>query len=235
MKTMTEKKVYQGHLSQEDHHCVQLVPLFNQLAPEELRQIEQLVYHRTFAKGETVISPDAEAQLTIVAQGQLKIYQLSVTGREQLLRVIEPGSYEGENALFGAVNENLFGQSLTELRVCFIRQKDFHDLLLKHPELSLRFLEINAQKSKETQQQAQFLMMEEVEERLAYYLWQLIKAENSNYVTLPMKMKDLADFIGTSPETLSRKFKSLERKGFIEREGKMIKLLDLEKFEDEYA
>lgn len=229
---MTE---YHAHLNHDEHHCVQLVPLFNQLSPEELAQVEQIVHHKKFEKGEMIINPSADPQLTILAHGLLKMYQLSASGKEQLLRVVEPGGYEGENALFGAINENLFGESLTDSTVCFLRQKDFRDLLLKYPELSLRFLEINAQKSSQTQQQAQFLMMEDVESRIANYLLQLAKVADSNFVTLPMKMKDLAAFVGTTPETISRKFKILEEKKLIERQGKIVKILNIEELEDNYA
>lgn len=84
------------------------------------------------------------------------------------------------------------------------------------------------------QYQAQFLMMEDVESRIANYLLQLVKVVDSNSVMIPMKMKDLATFIGTT-QTISRKFKILEEKGFIERRGKIIKILDIDSLEDDYA
>ena len=50
--------------------------------------------------------------------------------------------------------------------------------------------------------------MERVEERLAHYLLQI--SANQSSITLFMKMKDLALYLGTTPETLSRKLKYLE-------------------------
>lgn len=222
-------------LNHEEHHCVTLVPLFNALSPAEIAQVEQIVRHRTFEKGETVISPFNDPQLTIVAQGALKIYQLSLNGKEQLLRVIGPGEYAGEEALFGAVNENLYGETISKSTICYLKQTDFRKLLLDYPKLSLRLLEINAQKSMQTQQQTNFLMMDDIESRLANYLLQLATVAGSDQVELPMKMKDLAAFIGTTPETLSRKFKLLEEDGYITRQGRNIKLLDKDGLEDDYA
>lgn len=214
------------------HRCVTLVPLFNHLGEADLAKIDQLVAHRTYQKGEQVILPDQDPQLTIVARGQLKMYQLSASGKEQLLRVVEPGGYEGENALFGAANENLFGEALAETTVCFLRHQDFSQLLLQYPQLSLKLLEINAKKAAATEHQAQFLVMEAVENRLAAYLLDLAKATNSETFTLPMKMKELAAFIGTTPETISRKFKNFEAAGWLKRQGREIQLLDLEALED---
>lgn len=77
--------------------------------------------------------------------------------------------------------------------------------------------------------------MEDVSRRLVNYLMDLSKSYKSNLIKLPMKSKDLATFIGTTPETLSRKLKLLESKGLIERENKIIKILDYERLEDEYS
>lgn len=222
-------------LSKEEHHCVSLVPLFSALSQEELSEVEQVVHHKVFKKGNLVISPEQSPQLTIVARGGLKMYQLSANGKEQLLRVIEPGGYEGENALFGAINENLFGETLEDTTVCFLKREDFKKFLMQNPALSLKLLEINAKKSEQIEQQASFLMMETVESRLANYLLQLAKASHNTEIELPMKMKDLANFVGTTPETLSRKFKLLEQEGLIKRKGKQIKILNFEELEDTYA
>lgn len=215
-----------------NHLCVSLVPLFNHLNIEDQKKINELVTHHLVEKGELVFSPDEEAQLIIVARGNMKVYQLSVTGKEQLLRVVEPGRYEGENQLFGADNNTLFGEALEQTEVCVLRQSDFQKLLLKYPQITLKLLEINAEKSLKLEQQTQFLVMEKVEERLATYLINLSKVKEENCVVLPMKMKELAAFLGTTPETLSRKFKLLEKEGFIRRDKKTIIILDHNKLEN---
>lgn len=215
-----------------DHRCVTLVPLFNHLNDQEQAQIDQLVQHRQLNKGEVIISPTNEAQLVIVARGNLKVYQLSATGREQLLRVTEPGGYEGESQLFGAVNENLFAEALQKTEVCLLKQSDFQQLLLQYPKLSLKLLEINAEKMRNVEQQTKFLLMEKVEERLAKYLLDLQKAADSPNVVIPMRMKELATYLGTTPETLSRKFKLLELENLIQRKNSQVTILDRNGLED---
>lgn len=219
----------------QEHHCITQVPLFSQLAPEELAKVEQVVQHQSFQKGELVLSPVQAPRLVIVAKGALKIYRLSASGKEQLLRVIEPGGYEGEAALFGVVNENMFGEVIKDSVVCFVKSEAFKELLMNNPALSLKLLEINAQKAEQTEQQAAYLVMESIENRLAHYLLQLAKATESLNFVLPMKMKDLANFLGTTPETLSRKFKGFEMAQCIERQGKKIYLLDPMALEAHYT
>lgn len=87
-------------------------------------------------------------------------------------------------------------------------------------------------KNAKVEEQTQFLTMEKIEERLATYLLDLAKAEESSQVKIPMKIKELAAFLGTTPETLSRKLKSLERAQLIKREKQTIQLLDYEGLEE---
>ena len=47
--------------------------------------------------------------------------------------------------------------------------------------------------------------------------------------TLPMSQKDLASYLGTTPETISRKLSSLEDEGYIKQlPRRRIRILDLD-------
>lgn len=215
-----------------EHLCVTLVPLFNDLDLDDQKKINEIAEHVIVDKGETIFSPYSDPELIIVAKGNMKVYQLSSNGKEQLLRVVEPGGYEGENQLFGAKNDILFGEALEKTELCVLRQEDFQNILLEHPQLSLKLLEINARKSVSAEQQAQFLMMEKVEERLATYLINLSKSQNSLTFKLPLLMKELAAFLGTTPETLSRKFKLLEDERYLSRNNGIITIINEDALED---
>lgn len=216
-------------LFMKEHHCVSIVPLFNHLTEEEQDKIESLVIHRHFRKGETVWQPGQDPLLIIVAKGSMKVYILSGTGREQLLRLLMPGSYEGANALLGAHVQDLFIDALTDTEACLLRKRDFTNLLEKTPKLAMKLLEINAQRMADTESQTRFLMMEKVETRLSAYLYDLflLHKENRN-LEIPMKMKDLSAYLGTTPETLSRKLRLLEEEHIISRKGRKIHIEDKE-------
>ena len=215
-----------------DHLCVTVVPLFNHLSLEEQRLINQVAFHNVFEKGEQIITPDSEDCLAIVARGSMKVYQLSSNGKEQLLRIVEPGGYEGENRLFGANSHHLFAEALQQTDICMIRRTDFQALLQQLPPLGRKLLMFSAKKMTILEQQSQFLMMERVEERLATYLMNLAKAEGGPHLTLPMRKKELATFLGTTPETLSRKFKLLAEKNYLTINRQQVTLLDIDGLEE---
>ncbi|PNY19846.1 Crp/Fnr family transcriptional regulator [Streptococcus parauberis] len=215
-----------------DHHmCVTLVPLFNHLSVEEQAEINKLAGHKHYQKNETIFQP-GDDQLDIVARGSIKVYQLSANGKEQLLRVVEPGGYEGENQLFGIENETLFAEALEDTEICTISKQAFNQVMLKNPKIAIKLFELSAQKMVQLEKQSQLLSMERVEERLANYLLDLAKVTETDQVTLPMKMKDIAQFLGTTPETLSRKFSLFESLGYISRTGKIVTILDLDGLQD---
>lgn len=113
----------------KEHHCTSIVPLFNHLSEEEQDKIESLVIHCHFNKGETVWQPGDEPLLIIVASGSMKVYMIAGNGREQLLRLLTPGSYEGANALLGARAQDLFIDTLEATDACLLRKSDFTALL----------------------------------------------------------------------------------------------------------
>ena len=213
----------------KEHHCTSIVPLFNHLSEEEQDKIESLVIHRHFNKGETVWQPGDDPLLIIVASGSMKVYMIAGNGREQLLRLLTPGSYEGSNALLGARAQDLFIDTLEATDACLLRKSNFTALLEKTPKLALKLLEINAQRMADTENQTCFLMMERVETRLSAYLLSLsLLSGGAADLEIPMKMKDLSAYLGTTPETLSRKLHLLEETNLISRKGKKIHITDRE-------
>lgn len=207
------------------HLCVRLVPLFNQLPLANQRQIESLLVHHHYQRGEVILAPGDEGRMVIVEDGQVKLYQLNEEGEEQVLEVMHTGDYVGERWLYGAENEATFAVVQKPAALCTISYEDFTKLLAEYPELATRLLQLTMDKVQELTTQNQYLMMEAVEERLWAYLNRQATLRGRSRFTLPMKMKDLATYLGTTLETLSRKFKNLQAAGKIDRDRRVVSIL----------
>lgn len=230
---MTKDTIYQirpkeGH----DHVCAEIVPIFSHLNHDELLKISKLIHHQHFNKDALLMTPDAP-KLLIVNTGKLKIYQLGANGREQLLRVIGAGEFEGEGALFGVDQPNLYAQALSDGTACLIYREDFQKLLLTYPTIGLKLLEESAEKIASLEKQTAFLSSDSIRSRLVSYLLDLAAADDSSRVVIPMKLKELANFIGTTPETLSRTLKKLGEDHLIAYQRKEIQLLDKNRLREE--
>ncbi|KRN28245.1 transcription regulator [Lactobacillus selangorensis] len=207
--------------------CVRKVPVFRSLEVDDQQQIAALVKDRDFPKGTLVYEAGAAADsLLIVSQGRLKIYQLAENGKEQLLRILAPGDFDGEYALFTHDRHTTYAEAAADTSVCRIYQADFQELLLRTPQLALNIMAELAKRITQLETQTTRTTTEDVANRLFLYLKDAAKQQAANPFHLPLTQKDLATYLGTTPETVSRRLKELEQMGVIVRLPKrQIKLL----------
>lgn len=219
------------------HHghaeCVRLVPIFNHLEDSQMDMIAESAKTLHLKKGEMLFRAGEEDDtLYIINSGKVSIYRLADSGKEQLVRILNPGDFTGEVAIFqpGSVHEN-YAEALQNTSICLIKRVDLQKYLLEYPQISLKILSEVTMRLKDSEKQTTQVAIENVESRLISFLAQCVEKESSNSPTimLPMSKKDLASYLGTTPETISRKFTSLEQHGLIEQlPKKKIKILDLD-------
>lgn len=206
--------------------CVLNVPIFNQLSLQELEEIAKVSVQKSYRKKELIFrAGEPSEQLFIIHKGRVKIYRLSVTGKEQLIRILEAGDFMGELALFSQAESSCYAEALEETEVCLFYKKDIQELIVKYPSISLKLLEELSDRLNETEKLFEEVNVEDVEQRTASYLINLAANQGTRFssepikITLPVSKQDLASYIGTSRETLSRKLSTFQRKGWIRQSG----------------
>lgn len=220
-----------GDTHQCQHHidmkqlCISKVPIFNHLTAEEMVKILELSVSNRYEKGEIIYHPDDHSQnLFIIHKGKVKIYRLSESGKEQLLRILEPGDFMGELSLFTTTPLSGYAEAIEGTEICMIHHNDLHQLISKHPTISLKILEEFSVRLNRMESLLEKLNSN-VEERIISYFIELLKEKGISPtsptidITLPMSKKDFASFIGTTQETLSRKLSSFQQQGFIKQSG----------------
>jgi CRP/FNR family transcriptional regulator len=221
----THENPHCGH-----HTCVSLVPIFNHLESEQMDEIAATAQSISYNRGEVIYRAGDQADtLHIVSKGKIKIYRLSESGKEQLVRILAPGDFTGELSLFKKDFHESFAEAMEETNVCMIKQSDLQELLLKYPSISLKILTEFSNRLELSEKQTTRFATEKVETRLAHFLAECLSDDHSNELTLPMSKKDLASYLGTSPETISRKLSDFEIQGYIKQKAnKKIEILDLD-------
>ncbi|NLV91342.1 MAG: Crp/Fnr family transcriptional regulator [Firmicutes bacterium] len=220
------------HCTEGEHQvqisCLSLVPIFNHLSPEELWEISQALKAESYQRGEMIYrAGDPSQRLYIVHKGRVKIYRLATSGKEQLIRVLEPGDFTGELALFSESTHDAFAEALEPTELCTMDREVLQEFLLQFPTISLRILEEFSERLAKSERQTTSLATESVDRRIADYLLELSEDSGSLTVTLPVSRKDLASYLGTSPETISRRLAEFEDSGWIsQREQRRIQILD---------
>lgn len=213
----------------DDATCVSLVPIFNHLDAHQMAEIHALTKSVVVRKGEHLYQAgDPSNALYIVSEGRVRIYRLAESGKEQLLRLLNPGDFTGELALFTASVHESYACAMTETHICTITRDDLQALMIKYPAIAMKILAVFSQRLDESEKQTTRFATENVERRLALFLVESMDPPgNSGEITLPMSRKDLASYLGTTPETLSRRLMEFEDKGLIQqRTSKRIRILD---------
>lgn len=216
----------------EKHHhvCAEIVPIFNHLDQDSLVKISSITKHLKYQKGDIIFSPYEKPALFVIAKGLIKEYRLSASGQEQLLRVLEPGNILGEDALLETGPPDSFAEALTDIEVCQINGDDFRSLLLEYPLISLKLLEEYNRRLRESDGLVMRITTTNAAARIASYLLDLSKAENSSSIVIPLSLKELAKFLAITPETLSRRLRLFEDDGYIVRKGKHVEIINQQSF-----
>ena len=218
------------HCLDHDDYCISLVPIFNHLEAEQMDEIMTLIHSKSYKKGEDIYqSGNKSDALYIVRSGRVKIYRISESGKEQILRILNPGDFTAELALFNESVHDAYASALSDTDVCMIRRDDLQILLSKYPNISIKILSELSHRLAQSETQTTRLT-ERVELRIALFLVEsLDNNSQSNTITLPMSKKDLASYLGTSPETISRKLLEFEDAGLIKQiSNKDIEILDID-------
>ena len=210
--------------------CVSQVPIFNHLGHEQMNEIMNVVRHVSFKKGETIFGAgDWSDTLYIIHQGKVKIYRLAESGKEQILTVLYPGDFTGEYALFNESTHHDYAEAMEKTNICMIKKEHLQNFLMKYPTISLKMLTEFSKRLEESGSQTTNFATERVETRIALYLADLANKSGSETIKLPMSRHDLASYLGTSPETISRRLADLEDRGLIKQLSRTnIEIIDMD-------
>ena len=205
------------------------IPLFQNVQEEDLKKIRAIAVDKFFNKGRTVFSEgDKGNGFYLVADGKVKIYKVSMDGKEQILHIYGPGSPFGEVAVFAGKNFPANAETLLKSHLLFFPRAAFIELISDNPSLSLNMLAMLSMRLRQFTVQVENLSLKEVPGRLASYLIYLTREQGTEeIVALPVSKGQLASLLGTIPETLSRILGKMSMSGLIAVDGREIKLLDL--------
>ena len=223
---------HHDHTVDSHKACVSLVPIFNHLEDEQLNEIMVTTQSVSYKRNELIYhAGDESDSLYILNKGKVRIYRLAESGKEQLVRMLKPGDFTGEMALFSESTHESYAEALVDTKICMIKRSDLQEFLLKYPSIALKVLAEFSNRLEASEKQTTRFSTEKVETRIALFLAESLNEEESGIVelTLPMSKKDLASYLGTTPETISRKFNDLEERGYIKQiTHKRIKIIDLD-------
>lgn len=204
-------------MREHDHRyeCVRLVPIFEGLSEADQHRIAETAVTRHFEPRAQVYGAGERTGLHIVHRGQVKAYRLTDAGSEQLVRLLFPGDFLGEAALLADTVSDHFAVATRRSEVCSVPRAGMRRLLVERPAVALQMLHTVSKRLALAEEMLAAVTGQSVGERLAQQLLHLADEAGSARFRLPTSKKDLASYLGTTPETLSRRLGSLQSAGVI--------------------
>ena len=206
-----------GSATEQEHRfaCVSLVPLFADLSVEDRRWIAEVAVTRQYGRGEQVHRPGEHSGLRIVHSGRVRVHRVSKSGAEQLLRILFPGDFLGETTVLTGRPVDSWAEALDASEVCVLGSDEIRALLREHPDVALRMLSSLSARLDAAEQQLSAVTGASVARRLTDHLLEMAEQAGSTTFRLPSTKKDLASYLGTTPETLSRRLGTLQDAGLV--------------------
>lgn len=218
-----------------DDLCVSRVPIFQGLTREEQLRVAEFVRPVHVAKGETVYSPgQSVSRLLVMHSGQLKVSHAAANGQEQILRTVTDGDVVGERAFLTGHLPNDLVVALEDSRMCVFDHTDLSALLRDYPDVGLRMLRTLSDRLASVERVLAAITSSDVSARIAAYLLDLPGSIRDGVPTvwLPLAKYEIASYLGTTPETLSRRLAALSASGVIELHGRRdVTILDIDGLE----
>ncbi len=205
--------------------------LFEGLNDEHLQAITAISRQIDIGRGEMIFSEGDDSNgFYLVCSGKVKIFKLSFEGKEQILHLFGEGEPFGEVAVFHGRPFPANAVGMVKTSLLFFPKDDFIRLLEANSTLSLNMIAVLAKRLRIFATQIENLALKEVPARLkAHLLYLAEKQGNSAEVVLELPKGQLANLLGTSPETLSRVFARLSEQEIIKVNKNRITLHNIGK------
>lgn len=234
-----------------DTSALKNVFIFSELTEGELEQIGKFSRTKTYGKGDIVFFDTEPYQgFCVVLEGMVKIYKISDDGREHIIHLVDKYNTCAEVPLFensGMVLDKDFRYPANAMsmkdgtEVMLVSARPFIELIHCNPKLSLKMISGFAKRLRHLNHHIETITLKDISRRVAEYILDEYnkKSKSSKKSSLPadaIRLKiskyDLAAYLGTILETLSRTFKKLHDENIIEVKGRVIRIKNLRKLKE---
>ena len=206
-------------------------------APKDLEtifaELKQKGKGRSFANKQVIyVENDEPTCLYYVKRGQVKTYKRFKDGRELSSNIYKEGDFFGYESLCCGVPYADNAATLADTELVLIPKAAFMDALFNHQEMATAFIELLSGNIRFKEDQMLKLAYFSVRKRVAEALVQLGKkfaGDSSDSCTLRISRDDLAAFVGTASETVSRMLADFKEEKLIEKHGNAIHIVSIEK------
>lgn len=190
------------------------LPHFDHVADATLNELAQQAIHCTFVPNEMIfLEGESSAGLWLVENGRVKAYKLSPDGQEYIIRFFGPGDTFNDLAALDNAPNAVSTTAVTEVSAWMIPTAVFTHALQTNHELALAVLKGVVERSRVLVGRIEDLALRPVTARLAHFLLEQVKNPTLAHPSITRAL--IANHLATTPESISRSLRVLEKAGAI--------------------
>ncbi|WP_136417250.1 MULTISPECIES: Crp/Fnr family transcriptional regulator [Oxalobacteraceae] len=206
------------------------LPLFNEIAPEELEKIAESASEVHVPRGDIIFRRgDPCLGFHTVIYGQVKLAFHSVDGNEKVVEIIGPGYSFGEALMFMEKPYIVTAQALADSLLLHVPKKAVFDELERDPKFARKMLAGLSRRLHGLICDVEAYSLSSGTQRVIGYLLKEEAPADGDQITLKVSKTVLASRLNLTPEHFSRILHDLADRQMISVEGRTITILDIEK------
>jgi CRP/FNR family cyclic AMP-dependent transcriptional regulator len=201
---------------------------FCQLSPAALKDFNAVRSSATYPAGALLFLEKQDPRgVFVLCAGQVKLSISSSAGKTLILRITKPGEILGLMAVMSGSPYEVTAETLHPCQVAFVRRDDFLRFLTKHPETYQGVVkQLNTLYSGACDQLRTVGLSASAPEKLARLLleWSADGKDTKpgTPIKLPLTHEEIAEFIGSTRETVTRTFSEFKNQQLVTFQGSTL-------------
>ncbi len=202
--------------------------LFCSLTGSHLLKLDRQKIAHEYQRGQVVFyEGNPPLAVYCICTGVVKLYKTGNNGKKVLIRLLGPGEIVGYRALAADEPYAATAEAVEETTICTISKETLESVVKDDFEITMRLMAKLASELRISEEQMVTRTQDPVRQRTARFLLWLLEnlhpsSKKANKITVPLLREEMAQMIGTTPETLSRILREFSDKGLITLDRKNI-------------
>ena len=192
---------------------------------DALQELNRISHIRQFRKGQVIISQgDESAFVGNIISGIVKLTNMSSSGQQQIVGLQYPSDFFGR---IYADEARFSYEGATDVTLCCVDRHLFESFLSRHPSVEHELLMTALDELDAMREWVAMVSCHTTMQRVAAFLYILSRRSPTRFcgakdghehrvIALPIGRRDIAAYLGTTPETLSRNIQTLVRDDVIQ-------------------
>jgi CRP/FNR family transcriptional regulator, cyclic AMP receptor protein len=224
---------YGFEVSDSCENCgLRAVGFFCQLEPQTLKDFTAVRSTATYPGGAVLYLEKQDPRgVFVLCAGEVKLSISSSAGKTLTLRIAKPGEILGLMAVLRKTPYEVTAETLHACQIAFIRREDFLNLLAKHPEMHGGVVkQLTTLYSGACEQLRTVGLSASAPEKVARLLLEWASegkpTRSGTQIKLPLTHEEIAEFIGTTRETVTRTLSDFKNKHLVVLQGSTLTIAD---------